>query len=710
MSTPAPNPTLAERLQDVQAGLRPDLEICRHLFRQVPSYAVRNPITFQTHSFSASDYQILIALDRAKPLGEVFRDLVQAHQLEDGQKENFYSFILNLHQLGFLNLPITDGQALYERFQKRRVRERQAKMAGFLFWRIPLINPDVLLERTMRFAAPLFSRTAFLAWLGLMAICGGILWKRWDAFLEPLQTILVTKNLVGLWILLVGLKIVHEFGHAYACKWFGGKVPEMGAFLVCFTPCAYVDASAAWGFPSKKQRIIVSLAGMYVELFVAGIALLLWNATGPSMTHSLAHQTVTLASLVTVGFNLNPLMKYDGYYILSDLVEIPNLRQKSVAEVQSVCRRWLLGLHSATGPFPLGGRILLFIYGVAASIWKITLVLAICAGIALKIYILGILMALFYGGMTIWSVVSKFVRYLFTSSETAPVRTRAVVLGLLVLVALPAAIALIPLPKPIDAYGVVATADQQCVYAQTSGFLQCSQRTDGQPVEANSQLYTLANNQTLAMAARVRAQLDYLQLQAESQLEVEPVSSVTTLERAEQARKELDQAEKNVGHLLVRTPITGTMVDSTAARSTGQFIRQGDRIATILAGAWIVRSLVTAADFADIQPHPGQKVHIRWLGDTAETHSGTITQVAAAGSDLITTPTLTQIGGGTIAVSPQTMAAAEPFFEITVELDDPPEEWVRHGMTAQIGFSGKPQTIGQRLYRSVLKFMNKLRT
>jgi hypothetical protein len=278
------------------------------------------------------------------------------------------------------------------------------------------------------------------------------------------------------------------------------------------------------------------------------------------------------------------------------------------------------------------------------------------------------------------------------------------------MIGLPAAIAIVPLAKPIEAYGVIATADERSVYAGTSGFLQHCAPVACLPVEKNSPLYTLHNIQTCAKAVRLSAQLDVLKLQAENQLEMDPVGTVTTLERADQVCKELRQAEREVEHLLVRAPIAGKVIDCTATRQTGQFIRQGDRIATILSGAWIVRSLATAEDFADMKPRAGQKVRVRLLGDPAGIHLGTITQVAATGSELIPTPSLTQIGGGTIAVSPDTMTASEPYFEITVELDNPPEQSLRHGMTALVGFSGKSQTIGQRLYRSALRFVNKLRS
>ena len=120
-------PNIAERMRTVQAGLRSDLEFSRHSFRRKPSYVVRNPITFQSHIFSTADYQVLMALDSEQSLGDVFDRLVAAGKLKQEQEDEFYSFILNLHQLGFLNLPITDGKGLYARFKKRQVRQRWEK-------------------------------------------------------------------------------------------------------------------------------------------------------------------------------------------------------------------------------------------------------------------------------------------------------------------------------------------------------------------------------------------------------------------------------------------------------------------------------------------------------------------------------------------------------------------------------------------------------
>ncbi len=709
----ADNPTnvnLAERLRSVQVGLRSDLEVSRHTFRGEPSYVVRNPITFQSHNLSLHDYQILVALNNEKDLGDVFAELLASGRLNQSQEEEFYAFVLNLQQLGLLNLPVSDGKALYKRFKNRQVSQRRANLTGFLFWRVPLFNPDAMLDRTMRYVAPLFSRTAFVLWIILMVVCAGILTKRWDDFKEPLQTILVAKNLLGMWILLVTLKVVHEFGHAYICKRFGGKVPEMGAFFVCMTPCAYVDASASWGFASKRERIAVSLGGMYVESMVACIALLVWNATGPSMLNSFAHQTVTLASIVTIVFNINPLMRYDGYYILSDLVEIPNLRERSAAQVKMVCKRFLLGVRSEVLPFSFSGRVLLFVYGLCSSVWKVFLVTAICTGIALKIYVLGALIGAFYAITVLWGMLSKFVSYLWMSPETDSVRYRAIALGMLVIVGIPLGLTTIPIYMPIQIQGVVAAASETPIYAPAAGFLRTNPVKAGQEVEVKSLLYVLDNAQIHANAKIAKADYDISRLKAQSVFEQDPSGAAMTRRRAEHLGQVLHQSQRDVENLSTLAPVAGKVVDCDNTLHAGRFVKEGERVATITSGGWTVRALTTAEGLADIKPRVGQKVRVRLSGLVSEELTGTIAKVAVTGSPTIPMTALTQLGGGTIAVDPSTMNASEPFFEITIDLDPAETNIAHRGMSVFISCSAQPQTVGVRLYRSGLRFLNLLRS
>lgn len=383
-------PSLAERLGPVQVGLRQDLDVTRHVFRGEPAYVLRDPMTFQSHRVSPEDYRLLVRLDSNRPLQDVFADLVAENVIKPEDEESFYQFIVSLHRLSFLNLPISDEKLLYRRFlAKRRARSRE-KLMAFLFYRVPLWNPDAFLEQTIGWVRPLFTKWAFLIWLTVMAAAGAVGWLNRAELAEPIHGLLAAQNLIIIWVTLIALKVIHEFGHAYACKHYGGYVPEMGAYIILFTPCAYVDATACWGFSRRRDRLIVCLAGMYVEVFIAALAVFVWAATGPSLVNAVAYNVIFLAGVTTVLFNVNPLMRYDGYYVLSELTEIPNLRQRSSRYLIDTMKRVFVGVKTGERPASRRLRATLLTFGIAAGIYKTMLLVVISALVASKLFFVGI--------------------------------------------------------------------------------------------------------------------------------------------------------------------------------------------------------------------------------------------------------------------------------------------------------------------------------
>ena len=469
--SPGQRPSLAAGLREVHVGLRDDLEVSRHVFRGVVSYVVRDPMTFQSHRLAVGDYAVLGAIRADRPLSATFADLVRRGTLNADAEERFYQFVVLLHRLGFLRLPIADDKAIYRRYLLRRQSEARQRLSSVLFLRIPLWNPNDFLDRTVHLARFLFSRTFFAAWLVLVAAAVFIGASRWEALRQPLDGVLVAQNLPLLWLTLVGLKVCHEFGHAYACKHYGGHVPEMGAYFILFTPCAYVDATACWGFTRKRERLIVCLGGMYVESILASIAVFVWALTEPSVVHSIAYNVIFLASVVTVLFNVNPLMRYDGYYILSDLTEIPNLRSRANEHIVAVGKRLLLGLGQPVAPDTRRVRAILSTYGIASFLYRLTLLVSIAAVLAAKVFLLGIVFAAVYLGTFVLGSLRRLMRYLWHAEETGPVRVRAVAVGVLLLVLIPALLVLVPLPSSVRAAGVVAAEYEVVLRARTPGFL-----------------------------------------------------------------------------------------------------------------------------------------------------------------------------------------------------------------------------------------------
>ncbi len=715
---------IAQRLGPVQASLRPDLEVTRHLFRGQPQYVVRDPLTFQTHQFSPSDYQILIAINSSSTLSEIFRALVERHQLRMDQEEGFYQFILTLHRLNYLILPIADGKLLYERFAGRQRLARWKQITGFLFLRIPLVNPDALLDRTADYVRPLFTRTALAVWCLMMLSGLGVLWQRWDAFRDPAHSILANETLLFLWFALIGLKVVHEFGHAYACKIFGGRVPEMGAFLIAFTPCAYMDASSAWGFSRTRDRVVVSLAGMYFESIVAFAALMLWCWTEDPWISSCAHHVVVLSSVVTIGFNVNPLMRYDGYYVLSDVTGIPNLRQRSMEQFTSILKRVLLGIPAPSPARSTGMRLFLLSYGIASAIYKVMLVLAICTMIAWKFYLVGIGLAVFFLAGIIWSTLRQSLGYLWRSPETRPVRMRAIAVSLIALVAVPAAVGLLPVPGRSVIAGVLQTEDDRVVYAQVDGFLQPTDCLAGSWVQQGEGVCELSHIDFQQLLAETQAQCEVARLQYLRGVQQHPHAAAAAQLRWAHAEERRDHAEQEFDRLTVRSPVSGRVVQIVDLQDVGQFVHKGQGVATIGAGEWMVRCLASEEEIADVRPRVGQKVRVRMQLDGVRELAGTIHEVAVQGSRQVFSPTLTQLGGGNIAVSTPAAAtevwqAHQTMFEIRIRLDD--EEFAANNANApasadllwdapaMVLFSTAPQTYGAYIVRRCQQFLNRLR-
>ena len=363
-STTCPAPkSPADQLKDLSVILRSDLHVSRQLHQGQPVYVVHDPISFRTHRLTLQNYQVLVRLDPSKTIGQNFQTLVQQRHFSTSDQDFYYQYIMQLHQLGLIVLPVANGGRLFEQHQKQSKLKRRSKIYGALFMQIPLARPDLFLTRTAPQMRVLFSRGFLTLWAvaGLVALW--LVASRFDEFMKPLNSLLATENLPFLWSAFVVLKIWHELGHGYACKIHGGAVPEMGMPLSAGTPAAYVDATAAWSFPERWKRLVVMLGGMYFETIVAIPAVFIWAFSSSPMLSSCAYQLVMMASLITVLFNANPLMKYDGYFIAGELLGIQNLRGRSDQLIKDVLKRVFLGLPTNVSVTSTRERWILPIYG-----------------------------------------------------------------------------------------------------------------------------------------------------------------------------------------------------------------------------------------------------------------------------------------------------------------------------------------------------------
>ena len=254
------------------------------------------------------------------------------------------------------------GRELLER-QRRQKRFRWlAAFINLLAIRVPLLDPDRLLARLVPWVRWVFSSWFFLLSVGLVLAALTLVAVHFDQFrsrLPAAHEFFSFRMALHLWLALGAVKVIHEFGHGLSCKAFGGEVHEMGILFLCLSPCLYCNVSDAWTMPSKWRRIAVSFAGIYVELVIAALATFLWwNSAGQPFLNNLSLSLMIVCSVNTVVFNGNPLMRYDGYYILSDWLEIPNLAERSTPLLATVVPQSRSGHGSPrrTGDGKRGGR------------------------------------------------------------------------------------------------------------------------------------------------------------------------------------------------------------------------------------------------------------------------------------------------------------------------------------------------------------------
>lgn len=699
---------LSDRLRNVTVRLRNDLQITRHRFRGASHYVVRDPLTFQSHRFDASDYEILLKIRGDRTLGDCFTALCEDGMADAAQEEQFYAFVFSLHRYGFLNLPIADEKLLFQRYSMRQAARRKQRFSSLLFKQVPLLNPDAFLQRTVRFVRPMFTRGAFFGWLLLMLAAISVAAANADSLFQPLNAILATRNLAVMWLTLIILKVIHEFGHAYACKAFGGHVPEMGAFFIIATPCAYVDATACWGLPRKLERIVVCLAGMYFETTIAALAVFVWAWTEPGLLHSIAYNVMFLASLVTIGFNVNPLMRYDGYYVVSDLFEVPNLRARAAAQLKHFAKRAFLGVRDGTAAARgrLRGGLLLF--GTAASAYRVLIMVGIAAMLATRFRTLGMFVASLLLIAMIYGLGRQFFSYLWWAEETAPVRGRAIALSAITIIAVPVLLLAVPVQNTIVADGVARREQESTVRAEVSGFLRAPGATVGARLSAPGVMATLENESVTEAVLEAEAELRSAEYRYNEMLATDPAAAHEAEVLVQQSRAELHRRRALQNALTVTALQGGEVIENLDVRDVGRFIQLGEPVARLANGDWFVHALIPAAELAVPGLEPGTSVAFRAVHDTRLELRGVVDAIKPISSEQIAWKALTHMGGGTIVVD-QNNNAEQAYIEIIVRLDTTgvPED-LQYGLTGRLLIDCAPEALGIHALRKLLRFTNQL--
>ncbi len=724
-----PTRSPADAMKDLTFVLRSDLHVSRQVHQGQPVYVVHDPVSFRTHRLPLSNYQLFVRLDPSKTLDENFDSLVRQNHLKRSDRDSFFQLIMQLQQLNLLVFPVANGRRLHEQFLKQTKTRRRSKLLGALFMTIPLARPDEFLTRTAFRMRWMFSQGFLAAW-AIAGLCS--LWlilSRFEEFTQPFNGLLATGNLPFLWAAFVVLKVWHELGHAYACRIYGGAVPEMGMILIAGTPAAYVDATSAWSFPERWKRLVVMAGGMYFESIVAIPAVFVWAfATSPFLT-SCAWQLVMMASLITLLFNANPLMKYDGYFIASELVGIQNLRGRADQYLKAWMKRTFLGLESGQSAVSAGRRsgtddetnsreigagsrigssLILAGYGIAAAIYRTLLIFGIAAMIATRFPMIGLVLAAFHLVSTLGSSGLSLGRYLLTSPETASVRGRARLVAVLALVIVPLLSFVVPVPFGVVTQGVVAAESEYFLNAETPGTLLQSLVNPGDTVNSGALLAQLKNPEVTEQAQLSRAELQEALLQWEVSRLTDITKSSELEARITELKHRLLERQRQVSALGITAPVGGRVARVVPSSQKGRYINIGDQAAVIVDGRTLLRTWLNEDELGSIQREPGTEIHFRIPGRSEKTFVGRLVSIEPAAESTALHDAMTFSGGGTILLDPKTGLPLEPLFQVDIS---PSNETVLqladHGMRLSLQIPRRYESFAAWGLRRGMRFVQK---
>ncbi|MCE9603449.1 MAG: hemolysin D [Planctomycetia bacterium] len=577
MSTIAELPTTAsERATTVRA--RVDLRAVRQLHQGVVGWIIKNPLSLDYYRLLDEEYFLLRQLDGRKTPSEIKRAFESRYAPQTIDFDEIQRYIALLHRDGLV-VSAAAGQAepLARRSEERKLQMRRERYGNPFALRFRGVDPDRLLNGLYPWLGWFFSSWCVLICSAMIGAAGLAIVARFDEFAAALPTFhqfFTPSNIAWLGVSLAVVKVLHELGHGLACKHFGGECHELGFMLLFFTPTMYCNVSDSWLLPNKWQRAAIGAAGMYVELVIAAPAVFLWRFSEPGIVHSLALNVIFICTVSTLLVNANPLMRYDGYYILSDLLEITNLGSKATAALRRGAGRLCLGIRYADADDPLLPRkhVGLFVaYAVASSVYRWFVFFGILwfFNKVFEPYRLDVVGhafgAIAVGGLILMPI--RGVRRFFSVPGRMQLvnKSRAAVtisvLGAIVFAAL-----VVPLPHRAYAPLEVRPRDAHSVYVEVPGTIEAVFVRPGEAIVAGQPLAKLANVDVRIEVDRLVGRRDEARVMLAS-MQKERFTDPLAASRAalaEQSLAALDQLlakrEADLERLTIRAPTAGTVL------------------------------------------------------------------------------------------------------------------------------------------------------
>ncbi len=549
---------------------RDDLVGERIVYRGVGWQVVKDPCSLRYYRLQPEQYSVLRLLDGQRSLEDVRDELQREHPTVHVSLQDVQVLVMDLHEKRLVTSErLGQGESLIRQRHEQFWKKFWQTVRNPLYLRLPGWDPDRLLTRMLPCVRWALHPWAVGAALLFIAASWVFLAVRFDDVRQRLpefQQFFAWPNLLYLWLTLAGTKVLHEFGHGLVCKHFGRECHSMGVMLLVFSPTLYCDVTDEWMLKPKWPRIAIGAAGMYVEVVLAAVAIFAWWQLQPGLLQHLCLNVFFVSTVTTVIFNANPLLRFDGYYMLADFLEIPNLQAKASRLLQKMFAWWCLGIDLRDDAFmPTSGRGWFILYAVAAAAYRCVVLF----GIALFLYTvlkpyrlesIGVALGFVSIGSVLLNLGWNVVRIL-RMPRTEPMSRRKLTVSLALGAALLGAALFVPVPWYLEAPFYVEPEHVQHVYTTVPGLLRQTARGPGQQVAAGELIAVLENPELEDRVFDLQVEEQAQRVEEDVyRAQGDPDRRLVAQQRLHTIVEQCTDAERQQAELLLRAPVAGMIV------------------------------------------------------------------------------------------------------------------------------------------------------
>lgn len=646
----------AELWLDSKLTLRSELKFDSRWEGETPIVVIEDPVRSKYFQVGAREYRFIALVDGQRTAREIINLLHSSKEFSDLSLAN---------QLGIevsrwlVQTNLTYGKD-FDTGQRLKVQSDKIQRQKIMAWINPisckfrLFNPNQLLSTVQPYFQWVFSVWFLIVWSGSGLYASIRLYQHWDHLSVATTGILSGFSWFWLLVIWVLLKLVHESAHGIACRKYGGEVPEAGVLLILFTPMAYVNVTSMWRFSNRWHRMAVSGAGMYVELFISFIAVVVWTKTNGVMS-DIAFNIFIMSSLTTILFNANPLMRFDGYFLLSDLLNIPNLYSKGAKWFGDRILSLLFGLPKTENICKPNECRQVAIYGCLAFFWKISISLSLIIGAGVLFDGLGLLLSVL--GVTLWFglPIYRTLKPLVMRNSQRPINLVRTGLSLCILIGLGTLLfTTLKAPAIKSAPAIIQFSKETLIRSDADGFIQTLLVNDGEQVRKGQLLIVLKNpkisNEADELARLIEeSEVQYRIYRKQNQ------KSLALAERTKQKelREQLVEKTKAAQGLRISAPFDGFIFQRNLANRLGSFVHRGAELLTI--APFNTKEVVVSVDQRDLESirnNIGNPIKIIMPG--LPLFQSQLSRVNPRASTISTHPSLCAHANGPLAVKPIT--------------------------------------------------------